>query len=166
MKRIYSIDVLRGLVMVIMVLDHVRDFFHITSLSQSPTDLATTTPELFFTRWVTHLCAPVFVFLSGTSAFISYSKTGNLSETRRFLLKRGASLLLIDFTVVNFGIWFDIHFNVFIFNVLSAIGFGFIVLGLLLKLPSKRIGILGIIIIFLHNLTAFIPVSESSLLNR
>ncbi|MCH5715624.1 DUF1624 domain-containing protein [Niabella hibiscisoli] len=70
-KRIPSIDILRGLVMVIMVLDHTRDLFHETALTQQPTDLATTTIPLFFTRWVTHLCAPVFVFLSGTSTWLS-----------------------------------------------------------------------------------------------
>jgi uncharacterized membrane protein len=74
MKRILTIDIARGLVMVIMALDHARDLLHVDSLTQSPTDMATTTPILFFTRWITHLCAPSFVFLSGTSAWLSVNR--------------------------------------------------------------------------------------------
>src|SRR6185312_6620715 len=103
MKRIQSIDIMRGIVMVIMALDHVRDMMHVTSITQQPTDLATTTPALFFTRWATHLCAPVFVFLSGTSAFISMENKNNVAASRRFLLVRGLWLVLLEFTVVNFG---------------------------------------------------------------
>src|SRR5664280_3118069 len=87
MKRINSIDTTRGLVMVIMALDHVRDFMHTTSMTQNPTNLQTTTTLLFLTRWVTNLCAPTFVFLSGVSAFLSFSRSKNISESRVFLLK-------------------------------------------------------------------------------
>src|SRR5450432_175500 len=88
MKRIQSIDIARGLVMIIMALDHVRDLIHTSSATQSPTDLSTTTPFLFFTRWITYLCAPTFVFLSGTSAYLSFKGKGNYSKSRKFLLKR------------------------------------------------------------------------------
>ena len=108
MKRIYSIDFARGLVMIIMALDHVRDLMHINSITQSPTNLATTTSVLFFTRWVTYLCAPTFVFLSGTSAYISFKNKGNILQSRRFLLKRGLWLILLEFTIMNFGIYFEI----------------------------------------------------------
>src|SRR4051812_29518043 len=84
MKRIHSIDFARGIVMIIMVLDHTRDFLHTTSLTQNPTDLAITTPMLFFTRWITHLCAPTFVFLSGTSAYVSLKSRGNFNAGKRF----------------------------------------------------------------------------------
>lgn len=151
-KRINSIDVTRGLVMVIMALDHVRDFMHTTAMSQNPTDLQTTTTLLFMTRSVTHLCAPTFVFLSGVSAFISFRRSNNFDESRSFLLKRGFWLVILEFTFVNFTLWFDIHFRFMIMEVIAAIGLSFIVLGLMLKLPSRIIGITGLIIIFGHNL--------------
>lgn len=163
MKRIYSIDVMRGIVMIIMALDHVRDLLHTTALTQQPTDLRVTTTALFFTRWVTHLCAPVFVFLSGVSVYLSLKAKGNIPATRRFLLTRGLWLIVLEFTVITFGIWFDVHFRVFFFNVIAAIGFGFIVLSLLLKLSPATIGVIGLLIIFLHNLVSFIPGADTSL---
>jgi len=166
MKRINSIDFARGLVMIIMVLDHTRDFMHTTSITQSPTDLATTTPMLFFTRWITHLCAPTFVFLSGTSAYVSLRSKNNFSKGRRFLLTRGIWLIILEFTLVNFGLWFDIHFQNFLFDVIAAIGFGFIILSLLLKASPKTIGIIGLTIIFCHNLFPLIPFGENSVIKN
>ena len=164
MKRLTSIDFTRGFVMIIMALDHTRDLMHTASLTQSPTDLTTTTPILFFTRWITHLCAPTFVFLSGTSAYLSFKNKNDLAASRKFLLSRGAWLIIVEFTLVNFALWFDIHFNIFFFEVIAAIGFGFIVLGLLLKVPAKTLGILGLIIIFCHNLFAAIPFAADSVI--
>jgi len=164
MKRITAIDFTRGLVMIIMALDHTRDFMHIDSLTQNPTDLNTTTPTLFFTRWITHLCAPVFVFLSGTSAYLSFKKEGNIVKSKSFLISRGAWLLLMEFTLVNFALWFDIRFRLVIFEVIAAIGFGFIVLALLLKLPSKIIGLAGVLLIFGHDLLQYIPFDNGSIL--
>jgi len=152
MKRINSIDTTRGLVMVIMALDHVRDFIHKTSMNQNPVDLQTTTTLLFFTRWVTHICAPTFVLLSGISAFISFRRQNNLSESRRFLLTRGLWLVFLELTFVTFALWFDIHFRLLLLEVISAIGFSFIILSFLLKLPSRVIGLIGIFIVFSHNL--------------
>ena len=160
-KRINSIDITRGIVMVIMALDHVRDFMHITSMSQSPTNLETTTTLLFMTRWITHLCAPAFVFLSGVSAYISFKRNNNLSESRSFLLKRGIWLVLLEFTFINFALWFDIHFRFMIMEVISAIGLSFIVLSLLLKLKSRTIGIIGLVIIFGHNLLQAVPIPSN-----
>ena len=147
--------------MVIMALDHVRDFMHTTSMSQSPTDLQTTTVTLFMTRWITHLCAPTFVFLSGVSAYIAFKRNNNFTETRRFLLTRGIWLVILEFTVINFALWFDMHFRFEILEVISAIGLSFIFLGLILKLPSRVIGITGLIIIFGHNLLQGINVTTN-----
>ncbi|MDQ6608823.1 MAG: heparan-alpha-glucosaminide N-acetyltransferase domain-containing protein [Bacteroidota bacterium] len=164
MKRIYSIDFVRGFVMIIMALDHVRDMMHVNSITQSPTNLETTSPLLFFTRWITYLCAPTFVFLAGTSAFISFKRSASFSKSRRFLLKRGLYLILLEFVVVNFALFFDFGFHTFIFEVIAAIGFGFIILSLLLKSSVKTIGIAGLVIIFCHNLFPFIPMEQGSLL--
>src|SRR5688572_6908785 len=110
--RIDSIDILRGMVMVVMVLDHVRDFFHKVvvdggeSLATGPTDLATTTPVLFFTRWITHFCAPIFVFLAGSSAFLGGQKRSK-KELSVFLIKRGFFLVLIEIIVITLGWTFN-----------------------------------------------------------
>lgn len=162
MKRIFSIDFVRGLVMIIMALDHIRDMMHINSITQAPTDLATTTPFLFFTRWITYLCAPIFVFLAGTSAYISLRNKDNIKQSKRFLVTRGLWLILLEFTVVNFGLFFDIGFHTLIFEVIATIGFGFIILSFLLRLKSKNIAFTGIAIIFLHNFLSLIPLNDGS----
>jgi uncharacterized membrane protein len=164
MKRIHSIDIVRGIVMIIMALDHVRDLMHIHSITQNPTDFTTTTPALFFTRWITHLCAPIFVFLAGTSVYISLKNNNNVAETGRHLLKRGLFLILLEFTLVNFAIFFDIGFHTILFEVIASTGFGFIILSLLLKSSSKHLGVVGLLIIFCHNLTPHIPFAETSIL--
>lgn len=162
MKRISSIDFTRGLVMIIMALDHVRDFIHLDSITQSSTNLSTTTPLLFFTRWITYLCAPVFVFLAGTSAFISLQKKNNISQGKNFLLKRGLWLVVLEFVVVNFGLYFDWGFHNFIFEVIATIGFGFIILSLLLNARTKTVAAIGLVIIFLHNFFPLIPFNDGS----
>jgi uncharacterized membrane protein len=165
MKRINSIDFVRGLVMVIMALDHIRDLMHTTSLTQNPTDLSTVTAGVFLTRWITHLCAPIFVFLSGASAYISFKKSENLAESRRFLLSRGIWLIVLEFTIINFAIWFDIHFRILMLQVICAIGVGLIVLAFLLKFAPRNIGIAGLVIIFSHNLLQGISFPQNPALN-
>lgn len=160
MKRVHTIDMLRGLVMVIMALDHLRDFVHESALTVNPTDLTQTTTALFFTRWVTHLCAPTFVFLSGVSAYLTFVKNNDLKISRNYLITRGLWLIFLDFTLINFGLWFDISFPVFLFNVLAAIGFGFVVLGLFVNFNSKIIGMIGVGIILFHGL--FPALSDSA----
>jgi len=160
MKRIHAIDFTRGLVMVIMALDHTRDLMHLTSLTLNPTDLSSTTPALFFTRWITHLCAPTFVFLSGTSAYLSYQNQKNTSNAQSFLRSRGLWLIILEFTVISFALWFDIRFKILFFQVIGAIGLGFIILSFMLKLSSKTIGIIGLVIVFGHNLLQLVPFNE------
>ena len=151
--------------MIIMALDHVRDLVHVNSITQTPTNLETTTPVLFFTRWITYLCAPTFVFLAGTSAFLSFKKNNNISLSRRFLLKRGLYLIILELVVVNFALFFDPAYHTILFEVIAAIGFGFIILGLLLKASWKVIGIIGMIIIFCHDLVSFLPAGNAIVKN-
>ncbi len=137
--RTAVIDLLRGVVMVLMVLDHARDFFFTSRLD--PADLRVTTPLLFFTRWVTHYCAPVFVLLAGTAAYL-YGSRRTPGELTRFLLTRGVWLIFLELFVVHFG-WFpDPAFRVTLLQVMWALGWSMIVLAGLSRLPL--LGCLGI----------------------
>jgi uncharacterized membrane protein len=149
--RIDSIDLLRGLVMVIMALDHVRDYTHFGYLYSDPTDLETTTPILFFTRWITHFCAPVFVFLAGTSAYLYGSKKKSKKDLSKFLFTRGLWLIFIELTVVNFAWTFDIGFGLHIFQVIWVIGLCMVLLSAFIYLPKKVLLGIGLIILFGHN---------------
>lgn len=148
--RIESIDILRGLAMVIMALDHVRDYTNTGYMFLDPTNLETTTPSLFFTRWITHFCAPVFVFLAGTSAFLYGSKKSK-NNLAKFLFTRGLWLVFIELTVVNFAWTFDISLSVHIFQVIWAIGICMILLSALIYLPKKILLGLGALIVVGHN---------------
>ncbi len=148
--RVRSIDLLRGLVMIIMALDHTRDFFHHSAFTEDPLDPVTTTPALYFTRWITHLCAPAFVFLSGASIWFQ-SRKKTKKELSIFLLKRGGWLILLEVTLVNFVFSFDVHFNEIALTVIWAIGISMIILGLLIWLPFPAIFITGLLIVIGHN---------------
>ena len=148
--RIASIDIVRGFVMVIMALDHTRDFFHIDVGLFDPTDLTKTNPLLFFTRWITHFCAPTFVFLSGVSAYISRQRKST-RELSWFLFTRGLWLVVLEFTVVRFGIIFNLYYDFIIFQVIWVIGASMVVLSALVYLPQKVILTLGLVLIFGHN---------------
>ncbi|MGB2849885.1 MAG: heparan-alpha-glucosaminide N-acetyltransferase domain-containing protein [Saprospiraceae bacterium] len=157
-NRIQSIDILRGLVMVIMALDHVRDFFFKAdisdgggSLATSPTDLDTTTPGLFFTRWITHFCAPIFLLLAGTSAYLITQKKP-LKEVSLFLLKRGIWLVFVEIIIITFGWTFNPLFNVLILQVIWAIGISMILLSFIIYLPFSIIFLIGVLIVIGHNL--------------
>jgi len=150
-KRIESIDIVRGIAMVIMALDHVRDYFHITANIDDPLNLDTTTPWLYFTRWITHFCAPIFVFLSGTSIYLqSLRKTKK--ELSAFLIKRGLWLIFAEFTIVAMAWTFLPTLNIIPMQVIWAIGISMVLLGLLIHLPYKVILVLGLVIVFGHNL--------------
>ncbi|MFI5185718.1 MAG: DUF1624 domain-containing protein [Chitinophagales bacterium] len=148
--RIDSIDLLRGLVMIIMALDHTRDFFHKDAWSDDPLNLATTTPILYFTRWITHLCAPIFVFLAGSGAYFQ-SLRKNKKQLSLFLIKRGLWLFLIEIVVLGFAFSFDIHYSLFVLQTIWSIGMSMIVLGLMIWLPFRAIFVLGLIIVLGHN---------------
>lgn len=151
-SRITSIDLLRGLVMVIMALDHVRMYFGFGTWYSSPTDPAATTPGLFFTRWITHFCAPVFVFLAGTSAFLRGTKHPGASQTALFLFTRGVWLVVVELVIVDLGWTFDITYSLVILQVIWAIGLGMIVLAALVFLPTPLILMIGVALVFGHNL--------------
>jgi uncharacterized membrane protein len=148
--RIDSIDLLRGLVMVIMALDHTRDFFHKDAWTDDPLNLATTTPILYFTRWITHFCAPVFVFLAGSSAWFQ-SKRKTKRELSGFLISRGLWLIFIEIFVINFAFSFDVHYSIIGLQTIWSIGISMIVLGLVIWLPFAAIFALGSIIVLGHN---------------
>ena len=149
-RRIDSVDVLRGLVMVIMALDHARDYF--SSARFDPLDLARTTPALYFTRWITHFCAPVFVFLAGTGAYLSGVRGRSKGDLARFLWTRGLWLVVVEATIVSFGWSFDPGFHAIVLQVIWAIGWSMVFLALLVRLPAAVIGTIGVAIIALHNL--------------
>jgi len=149
--RIQSIDLLRGIVMIIMALDHVRDYFHADSMRFEPEDFSQTNAILFFTRWITHFCAPVFVFLAGTSAFLSGQRKTK-KDLSLFLLKRGIWLLIVEVTVVSFAWSFNIKLLFTGLQVIWALGISMIVLAALVHLPKKIILTVGIIILAGHNL--------------
>jgi uncharacterized membrane protein len=152
-ERIYSIDLLRGIVMMIMMLDHVREFVHAGALSSDPTDPTTTTAAVFFTRWITHFCAPVFVFLSGTSIYLQKMAGKTNTELSRFLWTRGLWLIFLEFTVVRFAIVFNLDYSFFgMAQVIWVIGVSMIVMAGLIYLPVRVVGIVGIFMVILHNL--------------
>ncbi|MEC3907579.1 heparan-alpha-glucosaminide N-acetyltransferase domain-containing protein [Tamlana sp. 2201CG12-4] len=148
--RIESIDILRGVVMVIMALDHTRDYFHYGSFFSDPTNLETTTPFLFFTRFITHYCAPVFICLAGTSAYL-YGSKKNKPALFKFLLTRGIWLIFLAFVVNNFVWKFDISYSFIILQVIWAIGLCMILLSVAVYLPVKVLIPLGLILIAGHN---------------
>lgn len=166
-NRVQSIDILRGIVMVIMALDHVRDFFYKAdvsgggaSVALDPTNMATTNPMLFFTRWITHFCAPVFVFLAGTSIYLMGQKKTKAAVSA-FLIKRGFWLVLVELIIITFGWTYNPLYNLFILQVIWAIGVSMIFLGLIVWLPYWLIFTLGFIIVFGHNILDYPGINKN-----
>ena len=148
--RIESIDVVRGVIMIFMALDHTRDFFGVPGVS--PTDPATTTIPLFFTRWITHFCAPVFFLLTGTGAYLSLRKKSK-GELSRFLFTRGLWLIFLELTVTRCLGWqFNFDYHVTLLLVLWALGWAMIVLSALVYLPAAVVATFGAVMIASHNL--------------
>ena len=150
-QRIKTIDLLKGLVIVIMAIDHVRDYFHYSSYFFDATDPTLTTIPLFFTRFITNFCAPAFSFLAGVSAFM-VGQRKSPKELSIFLLKRGLWLVFVELVIMNFGWHFDISFKSVSFQVIWSLGISMILLAGLLHLPKKAILIFSCTLIFGHNL--------------
>lgn len=152
--RVDAVDLLRGLVMVLMLLDHTRDFIHRDALLFDPANLDRTTPALFLTRWITHFCAPIFVFLAGTGAYLQLSRGKTKAELSRFLWTRGLWLVVLELTVVRCAVAFNFDFARFpgFLQVIWAIGVSMIILAALIHLPLRAVAAVGIGIVALHNL--------------
>lgn len=147
-KRLVSIDLLRGLVMVLMTLDHTRDFF--SNVRFDALDIEKSNILLFLTRWITHLCAPSFIFLAGVAAYLSLKRGKTKQELARFLLIRGFWLIFLELSVVSLAWTFSP--GIFTAGVLWAIGWSMVVLALLIQFPMRNIAIFGVLLIIGHNL--------------
>lgn len=150
-RRIDSIDVLRGLVMVIMALDHTRDYFYHNAFMEDPMDYNTTYPALFFTRWITHFCAPVFVLLAGTAIYLQSMRKPK-AELARYLLVRGFILIVLEFTVNNFGWFFNIAFPDLVLQVIATLGVCMVLMAGLIYWPMWAVAAFGFVIVAGHNL--------------
>ena len=147
-SRLNSIDLLRGLVMILMALDHTRDFFGASGAN--PRDVAE--PALFLTRWITHYCAPTFIFLAGISAFLYGARGRSTGEVSRFLLTRGLFLILLEFTVIRFGWTFTLTGTSFLAQVIWVIGLSMVLLAGLIHLPRAALAVFALTLIAGHNL--------------
>jgi uncharacterized membrane protein len=151
-QRINSVDLLRGLIMVIMLLDHTRDFVHHDTFFFDPTDLTRTNPALFYTRWVTHFCAPLFVFLSGAGAYFQLARGKPKAELSKFLVTRGLWLIVLEFTVVRFLVFWNLDYQFLgMAQVIWVLGVSMILLAGLIHLPIRAIAAFGIAMILVHN---------------
>ncbi len=150
-SRLTAIDALRGAVMIVMALDHIRDFFHVGAMSFSPTDLSQTTPFLFFTRWITHFCLPVFMFAAGMGAFL-YGQRATRSQLAKFLLTRGLWFVALELTVMQFSYNFNFSFRFLIFLlILWIFGLCMMAMAALIYLPIRWLAALSVAIMVLHN---------------
>jgi uncharacterized membrane protein len=157
--RLDMVDLLRGFVIALMVLDHTRDYFHVSAYTFDPTDPARTHVLLYLTRWVTHLCAPTFVFLAGVSVFLQGANGKSTSQLSRFLLSRGAWLIVLELTIISFAFNFALPF--LFLQVIWAIGVSMILLAGLIWLPRVATAIVGVLIVAGHQLLA--PINPADL---
>ena len=150
--RLASVDILRGLVMVIMAIDHTRDFVHSAAMDFPPEDLARTTPAIFFIRWITHFCAPAFMFCAGLGAWLRIERGGTVASLSRHLWTRGLWLILLEFSLVHLGFFFKFDYSVMFLLVFWALGASMIALALLIRMPWGALLVLSASMIVLHNL--------------
>jgi uncharacterized membrane protein len=158
--RVTSVDALRGLVMIIMALDHTREFFHSGAMSFSPEDLARTTPVLFFTRWITHICAPVFMFTAGLAAFFWLRPGRTTNQLAQFLWKRGFWLVVLELTALRFATNLVFVHGIVFLSILWALGWSMVALGFLVRLPTPALAVFSVSVIALHNLADSIRASQ------
>jgi len=138
--------------MVVMMLDHTRDFIHNAVFQFDPVNPALTNPALFFTRWITHFCAPTFVFLAGTSIYLQSARGKSKGSLSRFLITRGLWLIFLEFTVVRFGAFFNFDFRfLLMMQVIWVIGVSMMLMALLVQLPTWLIAAFGLALIVFHN---------------
>ena len=155
--RIEAVDLVRGLVIIVMALDHTRDFFG--NLAADPTALSATTPALFFTRWITHICAPAFFLLTGTGTRLSLARLSK-RELSRYLVSRGFWLIFLELVVMRFALQFNIDYQVTIVTVLWALGWTMIALAGLIWLPDWAIAAIGVAMVAGHNMLDGIPAAS------
>jgi uncharacterized membrane protein len=158
--RSAAIDLVRGLVMVLMVLDHTRDLFSEAAFDHL--DFSRTTPALFLTRWVTHFCAPTFVFLAGTGAFLYGAAGRTKGQLAFFLLSRGLWLVLLEFTLVHLGWFFNFHYDLLIAQVIWAIGWSMVALAGMAFFPPWTVALLGAALVAGHNALDALPPSAAA----
>lgn len=149
--RVESIDLLRGIVMIIMALDHVRDYFNRSAYLFDPTDIHQTTVFLFFTRWITHFCAPIFMLLAGIAAYL-YGRKNGRKATARFLFTRGLWLIFVELAIVTLGWTFNIHYGILILQVIWAFGLSMIVLSGLIHARRGALLAVALLLIGGHDL--------------
>jgi len=153
-RRIQTVDALRGAIIIIMALDHVRDFISSAAMNFSPTDLTRTTAVIFFTRWITHFCAPVFAFTAGMGAFLWLRRNRTKAQLSRFLLTRGLWLMLLEVTLLRFILFMQIGIKgqLVILSVIWMLGLCMVLLAGLIHLPTRLLAALSIVVIAGHNL--------------
>lgn len=149
-SRIQSVDLLRGAVMIIMAIDHVRVYSGIPA--------GGATADVFFTRWITHYCAPTFVFFAGTSAFLYFQKTGDKGTVAKFLLTRGLLLVLLEMTVIRFFWMFNFDYATFTFTgVIWMLGWCMVLMAAFVGLRPSTLAVVGLVIIFCQQVFQFVP---------
>ncbi|MEI9921543.1 MAG: heparan-alpha-glucosaminide N-acetyltransferase domain-containing protein [Bacteroidota bacterium] len=160
-NRVNSIDLLRGIIMIVMALDHTRDYFNAAAMEFDPTDITQTTPALFFTRWITHFCAPAFAFLSGISININLRKRGRAGLVI-YLLTRGFWLIFLDLVVLRFAMMFNFYYDLTFLSILWMLGWCMIIMAAMIFLPYRAILAISLLIIVGHDALAGISFEAGS----
>lgn len=161
-SRIQSVDAIRGAIMIIMALDHIRDYIHWAAMNFSPTDLTRTSAAIFMTRWITHFCAPVFALTAGIGAFLWLGRSRTRAQLSRFLLTRGLWLMLLEVTLIKFVMFFQVGFrdSLTILTVFWMLGLCMVVLAGLIHLPMRLLAALSVVTITGHNIFDRIPAQK------